>query len=472
MPDLNSPVIVDDDLEDSTIATLDASRSDLLTCAVRPEVKLKAILEITRNISSTFVLDTLAPRILDSLMEIFPQAERSVLALVRPDDPKRTIRQNYHKARQARRTAFRPGAQPDEPRISISRSILNQVIGLKKAVLSQDASADKNLPTSASIADLKICSIMCAPLLTPDGAALGILQLDTSDRRQFNQEDLDLLLAVASQAAIAIQNANLHASLLQRERLDRDLRLAEQVQKRFLPQACPIVPNYEFFAHYHAAYEVGGDYYDFVPLPGGRIAIALGDVAGKGVSAALMMAKFSGDTRYAILTEGSPAAAAHKLNELLCLAGIDDRFITLCLAILDPATHELSLCLAGHPPLLIRRADGSVEQIGHDSAGMPLGIFPDNEYKQLSVGLSPGDVVVLYSDGVTDARSPADELFDSNANHRLNRTIADARGTPEMVGKTILQNIREFVASHAQADDITLLTFGLLQGTPESTTVL
>src|SRR4051812_6254514 len=105
---------------------------------------------------------------------------------------------------------------------------------------------------------------------------------------------------------------------LARERVDRDLRLAEQVQKRFLPQSVPKVAGYQFFAHYLPAYEVGGDYYDFVTLPGNRVAIALGDVAGKGVAAALMMAKFSGDTRYCILTEDAPAAAADALNQLLC----------------------------------------------------------------------------------------------------------------------------------------------------------
>ncbi len=151
--------------------------------------------------------------------------------------------------------------------MSISRSIVNHVLGQKKAVLSQDAGNDKNLPTSASIADLKIRSVMCVPLLPPDGQPLGILQLDTSDRKQFLQDDLDVLAAVASQAAIAIQNAAMHESLLERERIERDLKLAEQVQKRFLPQSVPLIPGFEFFAHYHPAFEVGGDYYDFVPLP-------------------------------------------------------------------------------------------------------------------------------------------------------------------------------------------------------------
>ena len=300
--------------------------------------------------------------------------------------------------------------------MSISRSIVNHVLVQKKAVLSQDAGMDKNLPTSASIADLKIRSVMCVPLLTPDSQALGILQLDTSDRKQFHQEDLDVLTAVASQAAIAIQNATMHESLLERERLDRDLKLAEQVQKRFLPQSVPEIPGFEFFAHYDPAYEVGGDYYDFVPLPGDRCAIAVGDVSGKGVAAALMMAKFSGDTRYCILTKNSPSAAANELNHLLFSAGIDEKFITLSLSVLDIGKRSLAVSSAGHPPIMIRRASGKVEEVGEEIAGFPLGIMPGSDYQQREVSLNTGDVVVVYSDGVTDARNLREELYDTREN--------------------------------------------------------
>src|SRR5206468_9042337 len=130
------------------------------------------------------------------------------------------------------RSAF-AAVPDDEVPMSISRSIVNHVLGQKRAVLSQDAGNDKNLPTSASIADLKIRSVMCAPLLAPDGQALGILQLDTSDRKQFLQEDLDVLAAVASQAAIAIQNAAMHESLVAQEGVRRDPNLAKQVQTSF-----------------------------------------------------------------------------------------------------------------------------------------------------------------------------------------------------------------------------------------------
>ena len=220
---------------------LDASRSSAMASMVKPELKLKAILEITKNLSSELKIDTVAPKILDSLMELFPQAERLFLILVDPTT-KRLIRKAF-KHRPAKKSVFTTSIPADEVPMSISRSIVNHVLLQKKAVLSQDAGADKNLPTSASIADLKIRSVMCVPLVTPDKEALGIIQLDTSDRKQFAQDDLDVLAAVASQAAISIQNAQMHESLLERERLTRDLKLAEQVQKRFLPQSVPGNPR-------------------------------------------------------------------------------------------------------------------------------------------------------------------------------------------------------------------------------------
>ncbi len=451
-----------DDAERSGFRTLEASRSSAIASAVRPEVKLKAILEITRSLSNELRIDAVAPRILDCLMEIFPGAERLFLMLQDPST-KRLVRKAF-RYRPQQRTSFTRTVPEDEVPTSISRSIVDHVLGQKKAVLSQDAGEDKNLPTSASISDLKIRSVMCVPLLTPDNKALGILQLDTSDRRQFNEDDLDVLAAVASQAAISIQNASMLESLLVRERLNRDLKLAEQVQKKFLPHVVPSVPGYEFFVHYQPTYEVGGDYYDFVPLAADRMAIALGDVSGKGVAAAFMMAKFSGDTRTSILTENAPAPTATRLNSLLCAAGIEDKFITLGLCVLDAPARRLTLTSAGHTPVIIRRADGRAEEVGQEVSGLPLGIMEDSVYEQAEVQLDPGDVVVIYSDGVTDARSPRDELYDSQSNHRLIKRVAQSSGGPVEVGRAILQDIREFSAGHSQADDITLVSFGTTPG--------
>jgi len=462
-PGLGELVVTDDGPEDSTFQALDASQFGFATLAIRPEAKLKAILEITRNLSSDFNIDTVAPKVLDTLFELFAQSERAFIILRDPATGRLVRKAFKHRShRPPLRGLGSTLAVSDEVPMSISRTIVNHVLERKEAILSQDAGHDPNLPVSASIADLKIRSIMCVPLLAPDGQALGILQLDTSDRKQFQQDDLDVMIAVASQAGIAIQNAAMHQGLLARERLDRDLRLAEQVQKRFLPLEVPKLPGYQFFAHYNPAYEIGGDYYDFVPLPGNRLAVALGDVAGKGVAAALMMAKFSGDTRFCILNEGAPGPAADHLNNLLCAAGFEEKFITLSLGVLDPVARRYTLASAGHLPVLIRRASGEVEEIGNDVAGFPLGIVPDSSYRQAEVTLGPGDVAVVYSDGVTDARSPGEELYDHTENRRLLRRVAESPGGAEAVGRAILQEIREFSAGHPQADDITLVCFGPL----------
>ncbi|WP_435010005.1 SpoIIE family protein phosphatase [Tundrisphaera lichenicola] len=439
------------------IHTLDASRSSSMASAVKPEVKLKAILEISRNLSSDLKIDTVAPKIIDALMELFPQSERGFLILI-DQSTKRLVRKAFKYRPNKRSSLVAPFT--DEVPMSISRSIVNHVIGQKKAVLSQDAGADQDLPTSASIADLKIRSVMCVPVLTPDSEVLGIIQLDTSDRRQFGQEDLDVLAAVAGHAAIAVQNAAMHERLLRNASLERDLMIAETVQKRFLPQAVPKIPGYEFFAFYQPTYEVGGDYYDFIPLPSNRLGIALGDVAGKGVAAALMMAKFSGETRFCVSTEPTPQQAIEKLNNVLCDAGIDEKFMTMSLSLLDIEEGRVTFVSAGHPPIFLRRADGRVEELGDDISGFPLGIMPNWQYKQIEVVIEPGDVLVVYSDGVTDARSPAEEIYDSRDIRRLIKRVADSHGGPEAVGKSILQEIREFSLGHKQADDITLVCFG------------
>jgi serine phosphatase RsbU (regulator of sigma subunit) len=197
-----------------------------------------------------------------------------------------------------------------------------------------------------------------------------------------------------------------------------------------------------------------------VPLPGGKWAITVGDVSGKGVSAALMMAKFSGDTRYCILTENSPSEAANELNSLLFSAGIEEKFITLSLSVLDSDRRTLALTSAGHLPVLVRRANGTIDEIGEEIAGFPLGIVPEADYRQTEIALNPGDVVAVFSDGVTDARNIREEIYESRDKRRLLRKLADTSGSAETIGRAILQDIREFSAGHTQVDDITLICFG------------
>ena len=169
------------------------------------------------------------------------------------------------------------------------------------------------------------------------GRPLGAIQLDTQDRtKKFVTDDLNLLTIVANLASVAIEKARMHETVLAREKEQKEIELARKVQLGFLPQTLPEVAGYEFYSHYSPAQTVGGDYYDFVLLPGGRVAVVLGDVAGKGVPAALLVAKLSSEVRFCLVTEPDAAKAITQLNDQMIRGGLQDRFVTLAVLVLEP----------------------------------------------------------------------------------------------------------------------------------------
>ncbi|HWY85325.1 MAG TPA: SpoIIE family protein phosphatase [Gemmataceae bacterium] len=246
---------------------------------------------------------------------------------------------------------------------------------------------------------------------------------------------------------------------LARERLNLDLELARGVQRGFLPLQLPEVRGYEFFAYYESAYEVGGDYYDFILLPRQRVAVLLGDVAGKGVAAALLMAKLSADARYCMLTEPEPAAAFTRLNCLMNQSGIADRFVTLVAAILDPGNHTVTLVSAGHPPPLIyHRATRTVaEAISNDVAGLPLGVLDGFEYASCQVALEPGDSILAFTDGVTEAMDVQDLQLQTKG---LYAAMQGETYSPRALGEQVVKVVKQFADGRSQHDDIALVGFG------------
>ena len=233
-----------------------------------------------------------------------------------------------------------------------------------------------------------------------------------------------------------------------------DLLLAGQVQRGIMPRV-PEIPGYEFFAHYQPVYPVGGDYYDFVRLPGDRLAIVVGDVAGKGIPAAMLMAQFAAETRHR-----GRLAEATALNGQLHEYALEEIFVTLCLGVLELGPRRFSYCSAGHPPPLICRADGRIESLGTDGSGVPLGILPDAEYRHVSLNLDPGDAVLLFSDGVTDALNASGEQYGTPEDSRLRGRLSLTDGSPKAIGHEIIRDLQAFSASRPQFDDITLICFG------------
>jgi phosphoserine phosphatase RsbU/P len=246
---------------------------------------------------------------------------------------------------------------------------------------------------------------------------------------------------------------------LARERLKHDLELAREVQRGFLPLRLLEVPGYEFFAHYESAYEIGGDYYDFILLPHGRVAILLGDVAGKGVVAALLMAKLSANAKFCILTEPDPAAAVTKLNSLMISSGIADRFVTLVLAVLDPAQHTVTLVNAGHPPPLSYHRDTRTagEAIGKAETGLPLGVLDGFKYVSCEIGLKPGDSILAFTDGVTEATDVQDLQLQTKG---LYSAVQGGAYSTRELGEQVVKVVKQFAAGRSQFDDIALVGFG------------
>jgi serine phosphatase RsbU (regulator of sigma subunit) len=438
----------EEDAGSSTVEATMLHNSSLLYDS-HPSEKLRNLIEISGNLNKTLELDRLMPKIVDSLFQLFKQADRCFIILVEEGGSRMMPK------------VIKTRRPQDEPNARFSKTIVRQAVESKQAFLSNNADSGKQA-LSQSVVDFRIRSVMCVPLIGTDGNAFGVIQLDTQDRsKKFVQDDLNLLMGVANQASIALENAKLYKDIQVRAQRDRDLHLAEEVQRGFLPRDLPSVPGYEFFAHYSPASEVGGDYYGFVPLGLKRLAFSVGDVAGKGVPAALLMAKLSSDVRYCLLSEAELTKAVAKLNELVHQsAGQMDRFITLAAAILDAENHTITIVNAGHVmPLLFRGATGVLEDaMPKEAGGLPMGIMEGQAYDAHRLVLAPGDCLLLFSDGVEDAVSVRGDRFTMKGVHAAlkGEGARNAKG----LGERIVKAVKLHAAGRSQADDITMMCVG------------
>ena len=418
--------------------------------AVQSSENLKVILEISNYLVKALELDQLLPRIADSLFQLFKQAERCFLIL--DEGPGRLVARAVRtRSPQVAGTAI------------FSHRIVQHCLKTAQPFLTDDAGADSRLASSISVAELQLRSVMCAPLITPEGKAVGVIQLDTRERQKFSQDDLNLLEGVANQAAVALENARMHEDLLQREQLERDLEVAAQMQRSMLPEQLPEVDGYEFFAHYAAALTVGGDYYDFIPLPRQRLAVTLADVAGKGVTAALLMAKLSSEMRTCLLAEAEPIEAVARLNDVLYPhTQRTHRFVTLVAAVLDPGRQVVTLVNAGHlPPLLYRRASGTLAEAAPRAvAGTVLGLERGLKYQSCQVALDPGDCLLLFTDGVCEAVNARNRRLSDSLDgiYALLREGGPYR--PLTLGERLVKAAEQHAIRRSQSDDITLVCFG------------
>ncbi len=336
--------------------------------------------------------------------------------------------------------------------IRVSRNVLDEVVMRGKSVLTSDAQHDPRF-ASGTVVLQGIRSVLAVPLGVSE-KVFGIIYADSpiADGR-FTEDHLKVLTTLASVAAIRVENARLAEARLQQERLERELQLAMEIQQRFQPTAPPVVPGYELQGISFPCYEIGGDYYDFIEREDGRLVIALGDVSGKGTAAALLMSSLHASVHAQTGSHDTLSETISAVNRYLADNIPANRFVTLFYAELDPASGALSFLNAGHNPPLIVHAAGTVAQLA--SGGLPLGIRRNAEYREGRTQMQMGDILVIYSDGVTEAASPSGEEFGATRLYEVvSRNIdASAAGVRDRIESALTK----FSQGTEAADDITLV---------------
>jgi serine phosphatase RsbU (regulator of sigma subunit)/pSer/pThr/pTyr-binding forkhead associated (FHA) protein len=436
-------------LDDSSTGTVmiavpssDNARESATAVANAEALRLRLeLLEALGALSGrTFNSDALITLVLERVLALIPQAERAIAMNWDQAEEKLTL------------AAIRMRAR-SKASVRVSETLLREAIHRREAVVIVDAGTDHRFAKTESILAANIQSAMCAPMLFDD-RVYGVLQVDAPrSMGKFSRNDLALLASVAGYLGMALGFARLHQKELQRELVERDYDLARRIQRRFLPEKVPEVRGSTFALEYAPALFVGGDFYDFIDLGGGRMAIAIGDVSGKGVSAALYAARLASELRHHTVGEREPSTILSKLNASLAAIDPEGMFVTLVLATLDAATHKLIVANAGHPLPLLRRAGGKVSELGRGGA-LPLGVMDTSEPDRFEHELAPGEAVLFFTDGASEALNAAGDLFGIPS---LQKTFAHSRGTPQDTVRAIVEHVRAHEAGAPPSDDLTLI---------------
>ena len=408
---------------------------------------LESLLDVTRQINAEANLDAVLATIVDSLVSI-AAADRGFLVL--RDD---------HGELQFTVARDRKGRPLEEKKFKVSRSIVHTVAEAGEPQLIDDAAAAEGLNSRMSIVSLSLRTILCVPLKARD-RVIGVIYVDSNAiTRRFTEGDLPLVEAFAAQAAATLERVRLQQAELERDKMAAQLEIASEIQHTFLPSRFPELEGVDGAVATVAALEVGGDFYDVIPLPDGRVGVMVGDVSGKGVPGALFGARLMSDVRQMALLH-DVAGMLTAVNDIVHERSTRGMFVTLLYAVIDPRTGAIEFGNAGHLAPLVRRADGSLDEWRHPAA-VPLGVLPGTPYAAGSGSLSPGDVMVILSDGLGDAEREDGGRFGDD---RVRQTLSATAGGPAEVVDGLLRATADFTGEHPQADDQTLLAVSLASG--------
>lgn len=406
--------------------------------------KLQVVLEIAQQLARTLEIEPLLDKLLEQLMKLFPNADRVMAILCEHDELV------------VRGQRMREG--PNQRKLPFSRTIVQRALDEGIGLISEDLQSDQRYETSHSITSLDLHSVICVPMINLEGRRLGVLQVDRFCKGfGFRLEDLHLLTALGMEVAVVLENVELHAEKLREQRLMQELALAQEIQQGYLPGELEGFPDadFEIFGRVFPARQVAGDFYDFVKTPTGRLAFFIGDVSGKGMPAALYMIAVRTLCRHLVREADRPAQLLAKLNVELADDNPNCMFVTLAHGIFDPATGHILLASAGHPPPLLRRADGSVADIEMRS-GRLLGYSTDVlHFPESHIALAPGETLWFFTDGFLEARA-SKEMFGVE---RIRRLVAEASATISLGEATdgAKLAIDRFTGSTELQDDLTLL---------------
>ncbi len=340
-----------------------------------------------------------------------------------------------------------------EIRLPLGRGIAGTVAATGETVIVHDAPSDPRFdPSVDRRSGFRTRSILCVPIRNRKGRIVGVLQLLNKKEGTFGEADLEFLALVSEHVAIGMENATLHLSLLEKDRMQRELAFGKEIQKRLLPEPPQGIAGTEIAATSVACFEVGGDSYDFIELASGDLAVAIADVSGKGVAAALVMSSLQAALRVAAPLDGSPVRLAARLDKLVRELAGGRKYVTLFFGYYEPETGRLRYVNAGHnPPLVLH--EGGVTTLA--STGVPIGLVPSPAWREAEVVLERGASLVLFTDGMTEASSPDDEEF---GNERFQALASSLAGRPPAgVIEALLEGVTAFEGGTRPSDDKTLV---------------
>ncbi len=404
--------------------------------------RLGFLVNVGREIALTVDVAERLGKILEHLLEILPQADRAFVVRFDPEGGE-----------------FVPLAgrsrQGSEDQIPASRTLLEEVVRTRKAFLSSSVQEEGAFADARSVHVLGLFSVACVPLEV-EGRLVGVLQVDNSQRnRPFGSQDLELLVAAAAPIALAVVNAELQRELVEREVLEHDLALARKIQHQFVPSQLPKPLGYSVAIEYSPALAVGGDLYDFFEVAGARWLFAVGDVSGKGVSGALMMARVLSELRTAAVRMVSLAALFEELNSFVERNAAEGMFVTLLMGLLEPKTGQIEIGSAGHLKPVLRRVDGRCGELAIAPA-RALGVSQPLGVRTFSLELRPGDLMVSFSDGLIEAANSSGARFGTT---RVVDALKSARDPEDGLARLLL-DARRFLAGAPFDDDLTVLALG------------